>query len=42
MSDNTLVRWNSKMLILLINIDKKSLESEFSIAICRQTGDNWQ
>ena len=30
-------RWQSKMLILLTNIDQKSLEIEFSIAICRPT-----
>ena len=32
----------SKLLILLTNVDKKSLETEFSIAICRPTGDKWQ
>ena len=25
-----------------MNVDKKSLEIEFSIAICRPTGDKWQ
>ena len=30
------------MLILLTNVDKKSLETEFLIAICRPTGDKWQ
>ena len=25
-----------------MNVDKKSLEAEFSNAICRPTGDNWQ
>ena len=29
------------MPILSKNIDKKSLETEFSIAICRHTGDKW-
>ena len=24
------------------NVDKKSLETEFSIAICHPTGDKWQ
>ena len=24
------------------NVDQKSLETEFSIAICRHTGDTWQ
>ena len=30
------------MLIVSTYEDKKSLETEFSIAICRQTGDKWQ
>ena len=30
-----------KTLILSMNIDQKSLETEFSIAICRLTGDIW-
>ena len=30
------------MLILSTNVDQKSLETEFSIAICRTTGDKWQ
>ena len=30
------------MLILSTNVDQKSLETEFSIAICRPTGDKWQ
>ena len=30
------------MPILLMNVDKKSIETVFSIAICRLTGDNWQ
>ena len=29
------------MLILSMNVDQKSLEIEFSIAICRPTGDKW-
>ena len=35
-------RLQSKMLILSTNVDKKSLETEFLIAICRPTGDKWQ
>ena len=35
-------RWQWKMLILSTNVDKKSLETEFSIASCHPTGDNWQ
>ena len=34
--------WQSKMPILSRNVDQKSLETEFSIAICRHTGDKWQ
>ena len=30
------------MPILSRNVDKKSLETEFSIAICHHTGDKWQ
>ena len=30
------------MLILSMKLDKKSLETEFLIAICRPTGDKWQ
>ena len=30
------------MLILSTNVDKKSLETEFLVAICRPTGDKWQ
>ena len=31
------------MLILSTNVDKRNpLETEFSIAICRQSGDKWQ
>ena len=35
-------RQQSKTLILSMNVDKKSLETEFLIAICRLTGDKWQ
>ena len=35
-------RWQSKPLILSTNVDQKSLETVFSIAICRPTGDKWQ
>ena len=35
-------RRQSKTFILSTNLDKKSLETEFSIAICRLTGDKWQ
>ena len=35
-------RRQSKTLILSTNVDQKSLATEFTIAICRQTGDNWQ
>ena len=30
------------MSILLRNVDKKTLETEFSSGICRPTGDKWQ
>ena len=30
------------MIMLTTNIDKKSLETEFFIAICRPSGDKWQ
>ena len=30
------------MLILSTNVNQKSLETEYSIAICRLTGDKWQ
>ena len=30
------------MLILSMNVDKKSLETEFVIGICCQIGDKWQ
>ena len=29
-------------LVLSTNVNRKSLETEFSIAICRPTGDKWQ
>ena len=32
----------SETLILSVNVDKKLLETEFSIAVCRPTGDKWQ
>ena len=32
----------SKMLIPSTNVDKKLSETEFSIAVCRPTGDKWQ
>ena len=32
----------SKALILSANIGQKLLETEFSIAFCRPTGDKWQ
>ena len=35
-------RQQSKMLILSTNVDQQSLETEFSIAICRLTGNKWQ
>ena len=38
----TLDRRQTKMLILLTKVDKKSLETEFSIAFYHQTGDKWQ
>ena len=31
-----------KTLILSTNVDKKKLETEFLIAICRPIGDKWQ
>ena len=39
---HTLGRWQSKTPILSRNVDKKSLETEFLIAICRHTDDKWQ
>ena len=30
------------MFIQLTNEDQKKVETEFSIAICRPTGDKWQ
>ena len=35
-------RRQSKTLIPSTNVDKKSLETEFLIAICRPIGDKWQ
>ena len=35
-------RWQFEKSILSTNVDQKSLETEFSIAICRPTGDKWQ
>ena len=35
-------RRQSKALILSANVDKKMFETEFSIAICRPTGDTWK
>ena len=35
-------RRQSKTLILSTNIDKKSVKTVFSIAICCQSGDKWQ
>ena len=41
-SDHTQGRRQSKTSILLRNVDQKSIETVFSIAICRPTGDKWQ
>ena len=38
----TLGRRQAKTLIQSRNVDKKPLETEFLIAICRPTGDKWQ
>ena len=38
----TLCRGHSKTPIPSWNVDQKSLETEFSISICRHTGDKWQ
>ena len=35
-------RRQSETLVLSTNVDQKSLETEFLIAICRPTGDKWQ
>ena len=35
-------RRQSKTLILSTNVDQKSLETEFSAAICCQSSDKWQ
>ena len=42
LSEFTPGRVQSKTLILSTNVDKKLLETEFLIAICRPTGDKWQ
>ena len=42
MSIYTPGRRQSKTPILSRNVDQKSIETEFSIAICRHTGDKWQ
>ena len=39
---NTPDRGQLKTLIISTKVDKKSLKTEFSIAICRSTGDKWQ
>ena len=38
----TLDRRQSKTSVILTNIDQKSLETEFLIAICQPKGDKWQ
>ena len=35
-------RQQPKTFILSTNVDQKMLESEFSFAICRLTGDKWR
>ena len=35
-------RWQSKTPILSRNVDQKSIETVFSIALCRHAGDKWQ
>ena len=40
--ENTPGRWQSKTPILSRNVDQKSIETVFLIAICRHTGDKWQ
>ena len=38
------IKWilgQSKMLIISTNVDKKSLETEFLIAVCCPTGNKW-
>ena len=35
-------RRQSKIVIQSRNVDKKAIETEFLIAICRPTGDKWQ
>ena len=39
---NTPDRGQLKTLILSTKVDKKIIRIEFSIAICRRTGDKWQ
>ena len=39
---NTPGRQQSKTPILSRNVDQKSIETVFSIAICRHTGDKWE
>ena len=41
-SMHTPSRRQSKMPVLSRNVDQKSLETEFLIAICRHTDDKWQ
>ena len=41
-SNLTPYRQRSKTLILSTNVDQKSLETEFSVAICHPNGDRWQ
>ena len=38
----TLGGLQSKTPILSSNVDQKSIETVFSIAICRHTGDKWE
>ena len=42
MGGTTPDRRKSKTVMLSTNEDQKSSETEFSIAICRPTGDKWQ
>ena len=35
-------RWQAKTLLTTDECDQKSLETVFSIAICRQSGDKWE
>ena len=34
--------WQSKTSILSTNVDQQYLETDFSIAVSRPTGDHWQ